>query len=289
MKTNISKKVLSGILLGASVLSLVACSTQDKTKDSNNNNIVTTTKTSENKHEFKFVANSSFYVTKDKKVVAEKDVPADAILIEWYLDPFCPACVKLETLISEQTGDLYQDNVYIKYYPMSFLDANTRIGDEEFGYSAKTSAYILGVAEFAPDRVVDFMNTLVNLDFRPDDGVKSEAEYKQAFLKVGGTEDEWKKVTEVHEELMKQNKNDTTEAYNSKKLKARSAVNDIYVPFILIGPDNLALDFETDTDSVQYVLDKINEYKEHKKSLSQSVEETEKTEESTTEDKKEEN
>lgn len=282
-----TKKILSGVLLGASILSMVACSPTTGKTTKTDDKVATTKEVKEEKHDFKLVKDSSFYVTKDKKIVSENDVPEDAVIIDWYLDPFCPACVKLETLFAEQTDDLYQENVFIKYHPLSFLDTETRAGSEEYGYSVTASSYINGAAEFAPNIAIDFMNEIVHLDFRPDNGKRTEEEFFQAFLKVGGTEEQWENISKNHKDLMNENKNDTTKAFNSKGLKAKSSVNELFVPFILIGPDNMALDFETSTDSVQYVLDEISKYKaEHEKKIAEAkakeAEEAKKAEETKT-------
>ncbi len=80
-------------------------------------------------------------------------------------------------------------------------------------------------------------------------------------MDVKGTEEEWKSVKKLYKGLVKENKKQTTKAFNDSKLSQRSSSDELFVPFILIGQDNKALDFETSSDSVQYLFDKINEYK----------------------------
>ncbi len=257
MKNNM-KKVLTVAMLSASILGVVGCST---TKD-NNSKQAETTQTTKKEVVYKNLAkDGSFVVTKDKKVIPTSEVPKDAIFVDWYLDPYCPACVKLETLLSEKTDELYQDNVYIRYHVLSFLDSETQTEDSTEGYSVKSAAYINAVVEVAPEKSVDFLNKVLSLDFRPDDGLKEKSEYKKAFMEVKGTEEEWKSVEKLYKGLVKHNKKQTAKTFNDSKLSQRSSSGELFVPFILIGPDNKALDFETSSDSVQYLFDKINEYK----------------------------
>lgn len=252
------KKVLTVAMLSASLLGVAGCST---TKD-NNSKQAETAQTTKKQVVYKNLAkDSSFVVTKDKKVVPTSEVPKDAIFVDWYMDPYCPACVKLETLLSEKTDELYQDNVYIRYHVLSFLDSETQTEDSTEGYSSKSAAYINAVVEVSPEKGVDFLNKVISLDFRPDDGLKKESEYKKAFMDLKGTEEEWKSVKKLYKGLVKDNKKQTTKAFNDSKLSQRSSSGEMFVPFILIGPDNKALDFETSSDSVQYLFDKINEYK----------------------------
>jgi len=177
------------------------------------------------------------------------------------MDPFCPACAKLETLVQEQTKDLYQEGVYIRYHVLSFLDKETQKGSSA-GYSVRTASYINAVAEYVPDKAVDYLNALVNLNFRPDNGEKTDEEFKEAFTKIGGTEEQWENIQKVQQDFIKLNKRNTTLAVNDKELNKRSSSGQIFIPFILIGPDSQALDFETETDSVEYLLSKIKTYKE---------------------------
>lgn len=258
MTLSLTKKILSGLIIGATALTLVACSTNSNQGDASNSSQTSQSETKEYKN---IAEDSSFVVTKDKKVVPTKEVPSDAVVIDWYMDPFCPACAKLETLVQEQTKDLYQEGVYIRYHVLSFLDKETQKGSSA-GYSVRTASYINAVAEYVPDKAVDYLNALVNLNFRPDNGEKTDEEFKEAFTKIGGTEEQWENIQKVQQDFIKLNKRNTTLAVNDKELNKRSSSGQIFIPFILIGPDSQALDFETETDSVEYLLSKIKTYKE---------------------------
>lgn len=258
MTLSLTKKILSGLIIGATTLTLVACSTNSNQGDTSNSSQTSQSETKEYKN---IAEDSSFVVTKDKKVVPTKEVPSDAVVIDWYMDPFCPACAKLETLVKEQTKDLYQEGVYIRYHVLSFLDKETQKGSSA-GYSVRTASYINAVAEYVPDKAVDYLNALVNLNFRPDNGEKTDEEFKEAFTKIGGTEEQWENIQKVQQDFIKLNKRNTTLAVNDKELNKRSSSGQIFIPFILIGPDSQALDFETETDSVEYLLSKIKTYKE---------------------------
>lgn len=258
MTLSLTKKILSGLIIGATTLTLVACSTNSNQGDTSNSSQTSQSETKEYKN---IAEDSSFVITKDKKVVPTKEVPSDAVVIDWYMDPFCPACAKLETLVKEQTKDLYQEGVYIRYHVLSFLDKETQKGSSA-GYSVRTASYINAVAEYVPDKAVDYLNALVNLNFRPDNGEKTDEEFKEAFTKIGGTEEQWENIQKVQQDFIKLNKRNTTLAVNDKELNKRSSSGQIFIPFILIGPDSQALDFETETDSVEYLLSKIKTYKE---------------------------
>lgn len=253
------KATLSGLALTAGVISLVGCA-QQKTTTPVTKNTKKTVQKKAKKDEYKNISHSSFIVTKDKKVVKEKDIPKNAVVIDWYLDPICPACNKLETLVAERQKDFYQDNLYYRYHVLSFLDYETQTKENKLGYSVRAAAYINGVAEVAPEKAVDYLNAIVNIDFRPENGTKSDKDFKEAFINLGGTESQWKQVEKLHKKLILENKHDTAKASGDKKLNARSNTG-LFVPYILIG-DSKALDFESDSDSVEYILNRIKTYKD---------------------------
>lgn len=253
------KATLSGLALSAGVISLVGCA-QQKTATPVTKNTKKTVQKKAKKDEYKNISHSSFIVTKDKKVVKEKDIPKNAVVIDWYLDPICPACNKLETLVAERQKDFYQDNQYYRYHVLSFLDYETQTKENKLGYSVRAAAYINGVAEVAPEKAVDYLNAIVNIEFRPENGTKSDKDFKEAFINLGGTESQWKQVEKLHKKLILENKHDTAKASGDKKLNARSNTG-LFVPYILIG-DSKALDFESDSDSVEYILNRIKTYKD---------------------------
>ena len=267
------------ILIPLSVLVLAGC-TQTQTKENTTN----TPKTEETTKSFvdtqKYVKDASVILGKDAKPLPQDETLAPNVtVIDWYIDPYCPACIKLETIMKEKTKDILADgSTVIKLHPLGFLSAKS-VGD----YSNRAAAYILGAMEYAPDVAFSYMTGIMNNEFRPNNTEKTDDNFKQKFLEVGGTEEQWSSITHIHKKYVQMVKDETSKAFNNKELSNKSQTGSLYVPYLIIGKSDKALYFPGDFDAGDYVIQKLNEYKDSQ----QKVVNTDKSQEDTTKEKSE--
>lgn len=273
MKIN---KIKGIALTAATALLLVGCVT--------NNNTKTTTgdpKTEQNKSiaevgKYSNVKNSTFLI-KDGKVVENKDTSDNTNIIDWYIDPYCPSCTKLETIMSPKLEEL-SSKMTIRYHTMNFLSPQS-VDD----YSTRASAFLLASAEKAPEVTLEFIKKLMNDDFRPhvakegeDKSVakKSDEQIKALFLSVKGTEEQWNEMLTIKDDLMEMVRKSTAEAFNSKELADKTVNGRLSVPLVIIGKSEKAIDFTEATDAESHFMDSVDKYLEKVKK------ETEKKDES---------
>lgn len=213
--------------------------------------------------DYKFVQNGSFVVGKDFKLISLDKIPdKNTNIIEWYFDPLCPACVKLESLMKDKNKNIVNDGkLLIRYYPMGFLSARS-LDD----YSNRASAYILAVAESYPDLAYKYLNEIMSESFIPigenSDGIKkSDEAFLNAFYRVGGSNENWGLVKKNFEVALKQVKESSLQASNNVELQNKSYDKKIYTPFIIIGDTPQALNFNDKEDALEYMTNEINSYK----------------------------
>lgn len=202
-------------------------------------------------------SDGSFYVGKDGKIITDTSKIKNKIVIDWYLDPYCPACVKLETLLVSKKSELLKDDVLVRYHPSGFLNSESLDN-----YSTRASAYILGVLEYAPDLADKFLDSVVNSKFKPNGVAKSDKEFKELFKSIGGTDEQWKEITKAHKTLKTIVDENSKKLKNSSEMDKKSPSGKLFVPFVVIGDSKKALDFSTDDDSVQYLLNQVDKYRE---------------------------
>lgn len=278
---------LKHLLIPLSVLVLAGCSQSSKTTETTTN----TPKTEETTKSFvdtqKYVKDASFLLGKDAKPIAQDEALANNVtVIDWYVDPYCPACIKLETIMKEKTKEILSDgNTVIRFHPLGFLSAKS-VGD----YSNRAAAYILGAVEYAPDVAFSYMTAIMNDEFRPNNVEKTDDKFKEKFIEVGGTESQWESISHIHKKYVQMVKDETSKAFNNKELASKSQTGSLYVPYLIIGKSDKALYFPGDIDAGDYVVQKLNEYKESQqktKDSEKSESTTEKAKEETTKEKSE--
>ena len=267
---------LKGIVMAtATVLLLVGCTTNNS--QSNNHD----PKTEQNKSiaevgKYSNVKNSTFLI-KDGKIVENKDTADNTNIIDWYIDPYCPSCSKLETIMSPKLEEL-SSKMTIRYHTMNFL-APQSVDD----YSTRAAAFLLASAEKAPDVTLNFIKKLMNDDFRPhvpkegeDKNVakKSDEQIKELFLSVKGTEEQWNEMISIKDDLMDMVRKSTAEAFNSKELVDKTVNGRLSVPLVIIGKSEKAIDFTEATDAESHFIDSVDKYLEKIKKDSEKKDES---------------
>lgn len=127
------------------------------------------------------------------EIVKPKEKVDNEITIDFFFDPVCPAsAIYNKMLQKELKEDINKGRIEIKFRPVPYLNDKT-IDD----YSNRASSYILAVAEYAPTKTLDFINTVLNRDFQPETpaiNATSDDKFIKAMSEIGMSEEEIVKV-----------------------------------------------------------------------------------------------
>ena len=228
-------KMIKFVMVSAvALLFATACTNNTKTENNTNPSAEQTTK------ENLYTSNASFYLGKDGKAIQEKDIDKNATVVNWYVDPYCPACVQLEELTKDTIKEYINNkNVIIKYNILSFLSART-VDD----YSNRAAGWILGVINERPDLSYDYFTNVLSVNFHPNGRAKEDSAFKDLFIKLGGKEDEWKDIESKQKDLIEEVKSNTIRVFNDNELAKKSPTGKLFTPFIIVGDSEKAVDFE---------------------------------------------
>lgn len=228
-------KMIKFVMVSAvALLFATACTNNTKTENNTNPSAEQTTK------ENLYTSNASFYLGKDGKAIQEKDIDKNATVVNWYVDPYCPACVQLEELTKDTIKEYINNkNVVIKYNILSFLSART-VDD----YSNRAAGWILGVINERPDLSYDYFTNVLSVNFHPNGRAKEDSAFKDLFIKLGGKEDEWKDIESKQKDLIEEVKSNTIRVFNDNELAKKSPTGKLFTPFIIVGDSEKAVDFE---------------------------------------------
>lgn len=97
------------------------------------------------------------------KVIKYNDKTNSKLTLDFFFDPVCPASSAYNNIINKELEQkIASGEIEINYRPVPYLNDKT-IDD----YSNRASAYILAVAEYAPGKVLEFINALLSDEFQP--------------------------------------------------------------------------------------------------------------------------
>ena len=242
------KMIKVAMVAAVALLFATACTNNKKTENNTNSNTEQTTK------ENQYIANASFYLGKDGKAIQEKDIDKNAVVVNWYVDPYCPACVQLEELTKDTIKEYINNkNVVIKYNILSFLSART-VDD----YSNRAASWILGVISERPDLAYDYFTSVLSVNFHPNGKAKEDSAFKDLFIKLGGKEEEWKVIESKQKDLIEEVKANTIRVFNDNELAKKSPTGKLFTPFIVVGDSDKAVDFEKADDILGYLKQQID-------------------------------
>ena len=228
------KMIKVAMAAAVALLFATACTNNTKTENNTNSNTEQTAK------ENQYTANASFYLGKDGKAIQEKDIDKNAVVVNWYVDPYCPACVQLEELTKDTIKEYINNkNVVIKYNILSFLSART-VDD----YSNRAASWILGVINERPDLAYDYFTSVLSVKFHPNGKAKEDSAFKDLFIKLGGKEEEWKVIESKQKDLIEEVKANTIRVFNDNELAKKSPTGKLFTPFIVVSDSEKAIDFE---------------------------------------------
>lgn len=208
---------------------------------------------------------SGIKVSKDG-AVKELNTP---IIIDFFFDPACLSCLIYNDEVSELINDKIESgDVGVIFHPVPFL--NDKTPDD---YSNRASAYILAVAEYAPDKALTFIQNVLSESFRPEELANEnvpDSKFIEAMRDSGLTENEIEKVEFNKDSFVSiaiaAGKEFTSE--NSKWINFSPIEEDgekvIFTPFVLVNENgqyqNEALSLEGDL--AKELENKINEVKD---------------------------
>lgn len=193
-------------------------------------------------------SNKSDYMTETGGVKIGKDgavKKADKlsvpVVVDFFFDPVCLSCSKYNDVVGEtMKNKINAEEIGVIFHPVPYL--NDKSPDD---YSNRASAYILSVAEYAPDKVLPFIQIVLSEKFRPEnpaDNSTSDNKFIEAMESAKLSGDEIDKVEFNKDSFVsiaiaagKEFSSD-----NSKWLKYSSVKDDngekvIFTPFILIN------------------------------------------------------
>lgn len=231
-------------------------------KDTAPSDTTSQTNTTEDKKEvvekpkFEYVLNSSFVLGPDKKIIKNTENISNKKTIFWYQDPHCPACVKLEMLMSDKIEDILHSELYIRYFPLAFMNAKSTDN-----YSLRASTYILSAAEKAPGVAYKFMLEVFSEDFYPKQNEpKSDKEFRDAFVRAGGTAEQWDNILDIYEVMSKEVVMKTAQVSNDAEMIKKSPYEKLTIPIVLIGDSDKTVDFGACEDAVDCFVNGVSEY-----------------------------
>lgn len=187
------------------------------------------------------------------------------VTIDFFFDPVCEACAVYLDITGEEITKHIQDGlVELVFHPVSYL--NDKTPDD---YSNRAGAYFLAVAEFAPDKALDFVLSIVSADFRPDKpgaDITNDSKFIQVLEDLELTYEQLDKV-----ETNKENFVAPVIAATSDFLSADSSwirlseatddngVNFVYTPFILVNKSGELKEKALILTSADSVVKELNE------------------------------
>lgn len=88
---------------------------------------------------------------------------SDAVRVDMFMEPLCPACQTVEQEIAETIQELNEDGDIVLYStPVTFMDSAA-----PEGYSTQAVSSMYGVAEHAPEQYLDYVEALYSDEYFP--------------------------------------------------------------------------------------------------------------------------
>lgn len=237
---------------------------RNTTREKKENKIITEENTEkkaiEEKPKYKYVLNSSFLIGPDKKIIENTEEINNKKVVSWYQDARCPSCVKFKELMKMDTDNvdnILNSGLYIRFYPLAFMNAKS-----VDNYSLRASSYILSAVEKATNVAYKFMDSIFSIEFltKAQDGVTDD-QIKELFIKVGGTEEQWKEILADYPIMSKEVMKKTAQVLNSQEILDKTSDGKISIPMILVGSSKKFIDFDTCGDSsVDCIMNAVKEY-----------------------------
>lgn len=171
----------------------------------------------------------SFVITSDgiKKDFTE----TDNTKITWYTDTRCPDCIRTSSALSDYINkEVKNNNLEVKYYPVALLEKKSE-------YSLDGAIAILGVEEYEPNKLVDFVKA-INDSNDTDVKERNSSYIQETYDKVGIDKKTQNNIKKNEKKLENLVKNSTMLAKDKYKEK-------FFVPYILVNDNEEPLEGES--------------------------------------------
>ena len=198
--------------------------------------------------------NGTFVLTKEG---IKKDFTNTRKKLDWYSDPYCDDCIAMhEKVFKDIKGKVQNGELEVKIHELNFLAHR-----QTTNYSLRNSAYILGIAEYEPNRVLDALDIFYSKRFK--EVWKNENNHNgfKALSSVLGLKDNTvKKVLQSQSEFEKLVDKNSRGIRYDQKMKDLSPTGSMFTPFI-VPEGGKALDAEKveDKDKVLEQITNVDE------------------------------
>lgn len=185
------------------------------------------------------------------------------VVIDFFFDPVCLSCSQYNDIVGEEMKDkILKKEIGVIFHPAPYL--NDKSPDD---YSNRASAYMLAVAEYAPDKILPFIQILLSEKFRPEnpaDDITSDNKFIEAMQDSSLTDDEIEKVEFNKDSFVsiaiaagKEFSSDNSQWTKFSKVTDANGNKIIFTPFILVNKNG-----SSNSDSLNLEGDLIKELNE---------------------------
>lgn len=205
--------------------------------------------------EFKNISDKGCFVLSKDGVKPEFSDGDEILKLEWYTDALCPDCCRAHEFTKGFVEEKMAEGLLeIKYFPLNFLPQYS-----ENNYPLHAAAWILGIAEYAPDSVAQFMDLLyVYGEEKEVRKAHLNDEFIEKCAKDAGVEDE--AFAQIKDEMyfFEATVNGASVGIRqNKELIEKSPLERVFVPFIY--SDLLSKALEGETEEAENLLGPLND------------------------------
>lgn len=206
--------------------------------------------------EFQNISEEGYFILTKDGVTSEFSESEEILKLEWYMDALCPDCCRAHKNTKELVAEKMEEGVLeIKYFPLNFLPQHS-----ENDYPLHAAAWTLGVAEYAPESIVPFMDLLFAFDENEEDEARNDRlndEFIENCAREAGVSDEASEQIVDAMYFLKATVNGASVGIReNKELLEKSPEDRVFVPFIYTDLLSKALDGES--EDAADLLDPIN-------------------------------
>ena len=200
----------------------------------------------------------TFYVDKNNDIV-EKDEIGDRIVLNWYSDPSCGACLLLESQTRNHKNEFLADDAVINHNLVAYLN----------DYSVDASSIILATVNTEPDIAPELYDAIVDEEFfdtvrkaQYSDFNSVEKIFKEQYDKIGGKD--WNKIIKLKPEMEKIIRKNTEHFATGQDIEEISSIEGPYTPFLYTDEIGKSLEIFRDGDPVSDIKKMIEDSKNQK-------------------------
>lgn len=226
------KKIKMLVIFAFVMLTAVACGEKMTADDIDGEN------------QFTYVDNGGFYVNNEGKAVPSSEAEGKKI-VEWYTEPLCPYCLRLDAQVSPYLYDIQGEDTLIKYMPLSFIGKTGVEG--EITYSDRMTAIWFSMAENDPDMVAAYKHLTATEDFindiqnAPDQNLFMEEAYT---VTLEG--EKWDEIEADLETFLEVSRNATEYSRRNKELASKIPGGSVVTPTLYVQGEDEVVNLETE-------------------------------------------